>query len=68
MTKLKADRFDVLMNKAKSEDSKAQYKLAKWFHKGYLVEKSNEQAAYWAFKSLNNGYLKAESLLLSIKY
>ena len=68
MAKLKVDRFDALMNKAKSEDSKAQYKLAKWFHKGHLVEKSNEQAAYWAFKSLNNGYLKAEGLLSSIKY
>lgn len=68
MIKLKEDRFDVLMAKAKSEDSKAQYKLAKWFYKGHLVEKSNQQAAYWAFKSLNNGYLKAERLLTIIKY
>ena len=68
MTNLKTDQFDVLMNKAKSEDSKAQYKLAQWFHKGYLVEKSNEQAAYWAFKSLDNGYIKAEELLNAIKY
>lgn len=68
MTKIKEDRFDVLMNKAKSNDSKAQYKLAQWFYKGHLVEKSNQQAAYWAFKALNNGYLKAESLLALIKY
>ena len=68
MRKLKKDRFDVLMDKAKSEDPEAQYKLAQWFYKGHLVEKSNEQAVYWAFKSLNNGYLKAECLLLSIKY
>lgn len=68
MTKLIEDRFDVLLNKAKFGNSKAQYKLAKWFYKGYLVEKSNEQAAYWAFKALNNGYMKAESLLASIKY
>jgi len=68
MIKLKEDRFDVLMNKAKSEDSKAQYKLAQWFYRGHLVEKSNEQAAYWAYKSLNNGYLKTESLLAAIKY
>lgn len=68
MMNLKEDRFDVLMNKAKSDDAKAQYKLARWFYKGHLVEKSNEQAAYWAFKALNNGYLKAESLLSMIKY
>lgn len=68
MTKLKEDRFDVLMNKARSEDPKAQYQLAKWFYNGHLVEKSNEQAVYWAFKSLNNGYLEAERLLSSIKY
>lgn len=68
MTKLKMDRFDVLMNKAEAGDAKAQYKLAKWFYKGHLVEKSNTQAAFWAFKSLNNGYLKAQSLLASIKY
>lgn len=68
MTKLRPDRFDVLIDKAKSGNAKAQYKLAKWFFEGHLVEQSNEQAAYWAFKSLNNGYLKAESLLSSIKY
>ena len=68
MTMLKEDRFDALINKARSEDAKAQYKLAKWFYTGHLVEKSNEQAAYWAFKSLNNGYLEAERLLAVIKY
>lgn len=68
MIGLKEDRVDVLMKKAREDDPKAQYKLAKWFHKGHLVGQSNEQAAYWAFKSLNNGYLKAQKLLVSIKY
>lgn len=68
MTKLRTDRFDALLNKAKSEDPKAQYELAEWFYKGHLVEKSNEQAAYWAFKALNNGNLDAEILLSMIKY
>lgn len=68
MIGLKEDRVDVLMKKAREGDSKAQYKLAKWFQKGRLVVQSNEQAAYWAFKSLNNGYLKAQKLLVSIKY
>lgn len=68
MIHLKEDRVDVLMKKAKEEDPKAQYKLAKWFLKGHLVGQSNEQAVYWAFKSLNNGYLKAQELLASLKY
>lgn len=68
MKNLMEDRVDVLMKKARGDDPKAQYKLAKWFHKGHLVEQSNEQAAYWAFKSLNNGYLKAQELLASLKY
>lgn len=68
MKNLMEDRVDVLMKKARADDPKAQYKLAKWFHKGHLVEQSNEQAAYWAFKSLNNGYMRAQQLLLSIKY
>ena len=68
MTKLKEDRFDALMSKAQEQDAKAQYKLAQWFYNGHLVEKSNEQAAYWAIKSLNNGYLDAEKLLSVIKY
>jgi TPR repeat protein len=68
MTKLKEDRFDALMSKAQEQDAKAQYKLAQWFYNGHLVEKSNEQAAYWAFKSLNNGYLDAEKILSVIKY
>lgn len=68
MAKLKEDRFDVLFKSAQEGNSQSQYKLAKWFYKGHLVEKSNEQAAYWAFKSLNNGYLKAQVLLQKIKY
>ena len=68
MTKLKEDRFDALMSKAQEQDAQAQYKLAQWFYNGHLVEKSNEQAAYWAFKSLNNGYLDAEKILSVIKY
>lgn len=67
MDKLKKDRFDVLFDKAKLDDAKAQYKLAKWFYKGHLVQKSNINAAYWAFKSLNNGNLKAQKLLSAIR-
>lgn len=68
MTKLKEDRFDVLISKAKAGDAQSQYELAHWFKNGYLVEVSNEQAAYWAFKALDNGYMDAESLLRSIEY
>lgn len=49
------DRIDILTEKAKSGDAKAQLSLAKCFHNGHLVEKSSELAKYWAFKSLQNG-------------
>lgn len=46
------DRIDVLFEKAKSGDSKAQLKLAKCFYSGKLVEQSIDQAKYWAFKAI----------------
>lgn len=55
MSDLLKDRIDVLIEKAKSDDAKAQLSLAKCFHRGRLVEKSSELAKYWAFKSLLNG-------------
>lgn len=55
MKKLLKDRIDVLIEKAKQGDAKAQLKLAKCFYKGHLVEKSLDMAKYWAFKSIQNG-------------
>lgn len=60
------DRIDVLMDKAKGGDAKAQLKLAREFKRGKLVEKSLEQAKYWAFKSVSAGYLKATSFYMSL--
>ena len=53
MKELLKDRIDILMEKACSGDSNAQLKLAKCFYNGNLVEKSYEQAKYWAFKSIS---------------
>lgn len=55
MSNLLKDRLDILMDKAKSGDAKAQLGLAKCFHRGHLVEKSLDQARYWAFKSISGG-------------
>lgn len=60
------DRFDTLLERAKSGDSKSQYKLAKWLHKGHLVEKNAEAAKYWAFKAINGGYEAAKELFEKI--
>ena len=49
------DRIDVLFEKAKAGDNEAQLKLAKSFYRGNLVEKSIDQAKYWAFKAIQNG-------------
>lgn len=54
------DRFDSLLEKAKSGDSKSQYKLAKWLFNGHLVEKNIEAAKYWAFKAINGGHMQAQ--------
>ena len=59
MSNLLKDRIDILTEKAKSGDAKAQLSLAKCFHSGHLVEKSSYLAKYWAFKSLQNGNRKA---------
>lgn len=56
------DRFDVLLDKAKSGDVNAQYRIAAWLYKGHLVEQKLEAAKYWAFKAINNGNKKAEIL------
>ena len=60
------DRIDVLFEKAKAGDNEAQLKLAKNFYRGHLVEKSIEQAQYWAFKSVSSGNLSAQSFYQNI--
>lgn len=54
------DRIDVLFEKAKAGDNEAQLKLAKSFYRGNLVEKSIDQAKYWAFKSVSSGNMSAQ--------
>lgn len=55
MKEMLKDRIDVLFDKAIAGDDEAQFKLAKSFYKGILVEKSVDQAKYWAFKSMSSG-------------
>ena len=61
MKELVRDRIDVLFEKARSGDADAQLKLAKNFKKGHLVEKSLDQAKYWAFKAVSAGNHSAQS-------
>ena len=55
------DRIDVMIDKAREGNARAQLKLAKCFYSGYLVEKSIDLAKYWAFKSLVGGCNSADS-------
>ena len=55
------DRIDVLIESAKSGDGVAQLKLSKYFYEGHLVEKSIENAKYWAFKATSADIPNAES-------
>ena len=66
MSNLLKDRIDILIEKAKSGDSKAQLRLAKCFNSGHLVEKSPDLAKYWAFKSLQSGNNKAAKFYQAI--
>ena len=66
MKELLRDRVDVLMEKAQAGDGDAQLKLAKWFYEGHLVEKSIDQAKYWAFKSILAGNTSASSFYANI--
>ena len=55
------DRIDVLIESAKNGDGVAQLKLSKYFYEGHLVEKSIENAKYWAFKATSADIPNAES-------
>lgn len=66
MKDLLRDRIDVLMDKAKAGNARAQLKLARWFKKGHLVEKSLDQARYWAFKAVSAGKVSAQSFYESL--
>lgn len=62
------DRIDVLMEKAKAGNTSAQLSLAKNFTHGHLVEKSLDNARYWAFKAISGGNTSAISFYNSIAY
>ena len=66
MKELLKHRIDVLMEKAKDGDASAQFKLAKEFKKGRIVEKSLDNARYWAFKAISGGNSSAISFYNSI--
>lgn len=59
-------RVDALMESAKAGDTSAQLKLAKEFSKGRIVEKSLDNARYWAFKAISGGNTSAISFYNSI--
>lgn len=66
MKELLKHRIDVLMEKAKAGDASVQFKLAKEFKKGGIVEKSLDNARYWAFKAISGGNSSAISFYNSI--
>lgn len=66
MKKELKDRVDTLIELAKAGDGISQLKLAKCFYTGYLVEKSTENALYWAFKAVSAGVPEAENYYRAI--
>lgn len=54
-------RVDALMEKAIAGNADAQLQLAKEFVKGKYVEKSQDNAKYWAFKAINGGNYSAQN-------
>lgn len=66
MKELLKHRIDRLMERAIAGDPDAQLKLAKEFVCGRIVEKSQENARYWAFKAVDGGNASAISFYNSI--
>lgn len=66
MKTLLKHRIDRLYEQAVAGNSDAQLKLAKEFVRGRLVEKSQDNARYWAFKAITSGNLSAISFYGSI--
>ena len=60
------DRIDILIEEARSGDSVAQLELAKCFLNGRFVEKSIDQARYWAFKAVSSGNDLAQTFYMSL--
>ncbi len=59
MKEILKHRIDRLMERAIAGDTDAQLDLAKEFIKGKIVEKSLENARYWAFKAASSGNTSA---------
>lgn len=59
MKEILKHRIDRLMERAIVGDTDAQLNLAKEFVKGNIVEKSLENARYWAFKAVSGGNTSA---------
>lgn len=66
MKEVHKHKIDTLMENAKAGDASAQLKLAKEFNKGRIVEKSIDNARYWAFKAVSGGNTSAEPFYNSI--
>lgn len=66
MKEILKHRIDRLMERAITGDTDAQLDLAKEFIKGNIVEKSLENARYWAFKAVSGGNTPAIKFYNSI--
>jgi len=55
MKELIKNRIDILIDKAREGNARAQLRLAKCFYNGHLVERSVDLAKYWAFKAMVGG-------------
>ena len=66
MKEILKHRIDRLMERAVTGDTDAQLDLAKEFVKGNIVEKSLENARYWAFKAVSGGSTPAIKFYNSI--
>lgn len=68
MKEILKHRIDALMEKAIAGDADAQLQLAKEFVRGKYVEKSQDNARYWAFKAINGGNYSAQTFYYDLYF
>lgn len=60
------NQYKILLEKARSEDSEAQFKLAMLYNEGKIVEKNKIETIKWLRKAAENSHPKAKKILADL--
>lgn len=60
------NQYNILLEKARSEDPDAQFKLAMLYNEGKIVEKNKTETLKWLKKAASNSHPKAKKILADL--